>query len=147
MNYQDLNGKALIRGVVLYLTLYMLHLGLLPLLAGEKASSSDIRMVLYALNQFIGLVTCLAPGYLAGRVAGRQGFMHGGIVGGVSTVMTALLAMVWAVITGARFYGIDTLPFWVMVNVFLGAVAGIYATNLDESADKPSGEVVRHRRF
>lgn len=147
MNYEDLNGKALVRGVGLYLALYVVHLGLLPLLAGQEASSSDIRMVLYALNQFIGLVTCLAPGYLAGRVAGRQGFMHGGIVGGVSTVITALMAMLWAVMTGARFYGVDTLPFWVMVNVFLGAVAGIYATNLEESNDKPSEQVVRHRRF
>lgn len=141
MNFQDLNGRALSWGVGLYIALYVMHLFVLPLLIGKEAASSESQGLLFALNQILGLATCLVPGYLAGRMAGRQGYLHGGIVGGVSTVITALMAMLWAVMTNAHFYGLDTLPFWIMVNVFLGAVAGIYATNLEEPDNRNPARV------
>lgn len=126
--------SALIQGIGLYLLLYGVHVGVLPWLVGESAANSDNQAALYLLNQALGITTCLLPGYIAARKAGHHGFIHGGLVGGVSTILTALIAMLWAVITGARFSGLATIPFWVLTNAFLAAFAGIMATNLKETS-------------
>ena len=132
----ELNGKALGWGISIFLGLYVLHVAILPLLVGEQAATSDNQGLLYGVNQLLGLATCLVPGFVAAKKAGHHGFVHGGIVGSVSTVLTALLAMLWAVATGAKFFGLATLPFWLVINGFLCAFAGLLATNMveDDSA-------------
>jgi len=54
---------------------------------------------------------------------------------GAAPILTALIAMLWAVITGARFSGLASIPFWVLTNAFLAAFAGIMATNLKETSE------------
>ncbi|MFM8442571.1 MAG: hypothetical protein ACKN9W_04400 [Methylococcus sp.] len=65
---------------------------------------------------------------MATRKAGHHGFLHGGIVGSVSTVLTALMAMWQSRLSGAKFFGLETLPFWRVINRFLCAFAGLVAT-------------------
>ncbi len=131
-----IEGKALIWGIAIFLGLYVVHVILLPALIGERAATGDYQGLLYGLNQLLGLATCLVSGFVAARKAGHHGFAHGGIVGAVSTVLTALMAMLWAIVTGAKFFGLETLPFWLMINGFLCAFAGLVATNMveDENA-------------
>lgn len=131
------NGRALLWGIGIFLGIYVLHVILLPLLVGQEAAASDNQGLLYAINQLLGLSTCLVSGFVAAKVAGHHGFLHGGIVGAVSTILTALLAMLWAIVTGAQFVGLATMPFWLVINGFLCAFAGLIATNMveDEGAE------------
>ncbi len=129
----EINGKALIRGIVLFLVLYTIHVVFLPQLVGEQAVTGEYQGLLYGINQALGLATCLIPGFLAAKIAGHHGFIHGGLVGGISTILTALIAMLWAIVTGAKFFGLETLPFWLVINMFLSAFAGLIATNLEET--------------
>ncbi|MEY2681083.1 MAG: hypothetical protein RL661_1314 [Pseudomonadota bacterium] len=133
----EINGKAILWGIGIFLAIYLAHIALLPTLVGKEAAESENQGLLYAINQALGLATCLVAGFVAAKKADHHGFVHGGIVGFVSTIVTALLAMIWAVITGAKFAGLATLPFWLVVNGFLCAFAGLLATNMveDESAE------------
>ena len=99
---------------------------------GEQAVSGEYQGLLYGINQALGLATCLIPGFLAAKIAGHHGFVHGGLVGGISTILTALIAMVWAIATSSKFFGLETLPFWLVINMFLSAFAGLLATNMEE---------------
>ncbi len=132
----EINGKALTWGISIFLGLYVFHLILLPTLVGESAATGEYQGILFAINQLLGLATCLVSGFVAAKKAGHHGFVHGGIVGGVSTILTALMAMLWAIVTGAKFFGLETLPFWLVINGFLCAFAGLLATNMveDENA-------------
>ncbi len=132
MNIIPINGKALVWGIATFCTLYTLHVVVLPWLIGSQAAGSENRELLYGISQFMGLATCLGAGYVAAHKSGHHGFVHGGIVGAVSTVITALAAMVWAIITEAKFFGLETLPFWMVINGFLGAFAGLLRTNMVE---------------
>ena len=132
----DISGKAILWGIGIYLAIYAVHLGLLPILVGKEAAEGDYQGLLYALNQLLGLSTCLVSGFVAARKAGRLGFAHGGYVGLISTILTALIAMLWAIISGNKFYGLETLPFWLLINGFLCAFAGLVATNMDEEKDE-----------
>jgi len=127
-----LEGKALIWGISIFLGIYFFHVALLPMLIGEQAAASENQGILYGVNQILGLATCLVSGFVAARKAGHHGFVHGGLVGGISTILTALSAMLWAILTGARFYGLETMPFWIVINAFLCAFAGLMATNMVE---------------
>lgn len=131
----DCDAKAVLWGLGVFLGLYVLHLLLLPWLVGAGAGGKEGDAALYGLHQFLGLATCLVSGFVAARIAGNRGFLHGGLVGLLGTLVTALLAMLWAGVTGAKFLGLTTLPFWLMVNGFLGAFAGIVATNLQEDPE------------
>ena len=126
------NGRALLWGIGIFLGIYILHVILLPLLVGQEAAASEHQGLLYGINQLLGLSTCLVSGFVAAKVAGHHGFVHGGIVGAVSTILTALLAMFWAILTGAKFMGLATMPFWLVINGFLCAFAGLLATNMVE---------------
>lgn len=127
-----LHGSALLKGIALFLGLYTLHVVFLPLLVGERAANSDYQSLLYGLSQLLGVLTCLAPGFVTAKIARTHGFLHGGLVGGIGTILTALMAMVWAVLTGARMMGLAMLPFWLVINVFLCAFAGMLATSKAE---------------
>ena len=133
----QLNGRALLWGIGVFLGIYVLHVILLPLLVGQDAAASENRGLLYAINQLLGISTCLVSGFVAAKVAGHHGFVHGGTVGVLSTILTALLAMLWSILTGAKFFGLVTLPFWLVINGFLCAFAGLLATNMveDDSCD------------
>lgn len=127
-----LHGPAILKGIALFLGLYVFHVGLLPLLIGERAAASDYQSLLYGIHQLLGLITCLLPGFVAAKIARSHGFFHGGLVGGVGTLLTALMAMGWALLTGARMMGLGMLPFWLVINVFLCAFAGMLATHTAE---------------
>lgn len=133
----EINGKALLRGIGIFVAIYVLHIALLPSLIGKEAAESENQGLLYAINQGLGLATCLVSGFVAAKKADHHGFVHGGIVGFVSTILTALMAMLWSIVTGAKFAGLATLPFWLVVNGFLCAFAGLLATNMveDETAE------------
>ena len=133
----EINGKALLWGIGIFVAIYVLHIALLPLLIGKEAAASENQGLLYAINQGLGLATCLVSGFVAAKKADHHGFVHGGIVGFVSTILTALMAMLWSIVTGAKFAGLATLPFWLVVNGFLCAFAGLLATNMieDETAE------------
>lgn len=126
------NGRALLWGTAVFIGLYAVHLLLLPVLVGTEAGGKESDATLYGVHQFLGLATCLVSGFVAARIAGQRGFLHGGVVGIIGTFATAFAAMLWSIVTGAKFFGLATLPFWLMVNGFLGAFAGIVATNLKE---------------
>ena len=132
-----IDGKALRGGIAIFLGFYIFHIILLPQLVGKDAATGDYRELLFYTNQALGLATCLVSGFVAARMAGHHGFMHGGIVGMVSTILTALLAMVWAIATGGKFFGLETLPFWLVINAFLCAFGGLVATNMVED-DSPA---------
>lgn len=129
----EINGRALLVGIGLFLSLYIIHIVLLPQLVGEQAAMGGNGGLLYGMNQALGLATCLVPGFVAAKIAGHHGFIHGGLVGAISTMLTVLLAMVWAIATGGKFFGLETFPFWLVVNIFLSAFAGLIATNMVES--------------
>lgn len=133
----EINGKALLWGIGIFVAIYVLHIVLLPSLIGKEAAESENQGLLYAINQALGLATCLVSGFVAAKKADHHGFVHGGIVGFVSTILTALMAMLWSIVTGAKFAGLATLPFWLVVNGFLCAFAGLLATNMveDETAE------------
>jgi len=133
----EINGKALLWGIGIFVAIYVLHIALLPSLIGKEAAESENQGLLYAINQGLGLATCLVSGFVAAKKADHHGFVHGGIVGFVSTILTALMAMLWSIVTGAKFAGLATLPFWLVVNGFLCAFAGLLATNMieDETAE------------
>jgi cyanate permease len=133
----EINGKALLWGIAIFVAIYVLHIVLLPSLIGKEAAESENQGLLYAVNQALGLATCLVSGFVAAKKADHHGFVHGAIVGFVSTILTALMAMLGSIVTGAKFAGLATLPFWLVVNGFLCAFAGLLATNMveDESAE------------
>ncbi len=136
----EINGRALMRGIGLFLVLYIIHVVFLPQLVGEQAVTGDYQGLLYGINQALGLATCMIPGFVAAKIAGHHGFIHGGMVGGISTILTALIAMIWAIATGGKFFGLETLPFWLITNMFLSAFAGLLATNMEdpeEEAESP----------
>lgn len=132
----NLYGPAILKGIGLFLTLYFIHVVLLPQLVGESAATGDYQGLLYGINQLLGLATCMIPGFMAARMAGHHGFLHGMLVGGISTVLTALMAMLWSIITGAKFFGLEMFPFWLVMNGFLSAFAGLLATNMTESEEE-----------
>jgi MFS family permease len=131
----NLNPKALRWGLALFIVLYATHLLLLPLLVGTEGGGKESSGTLYAVHQFLGLATCLVAGFVAARIAGERGFLHGAVVGGVGTLLTFLAALLWSLATGAKFLGMGMLPFWMMVNGFLAGFAGFVAANLKEGDD------------
>ena len=126
------NRKALIWGTGVFIILYVVHLLLLPLLVGTEQGGKASDAMLYGIHQFLGLTTCLVPGFVAARLAQRSGFLHGFTVGGLGTLVTALAAVIWSLLTGAKFPALDTFPFWLLVNGFLSAFAGLIASNSNE---------------
>lgn len=131
----SLNGRALLWGIGLFMLLYTLHVLLLPILVGERVSGSEYQGLLYGINQLLGISTCFVPGFVCGKISGRMGFVHGAIVGGVGTILTALLAMLWSLATGARFFGLAMIPFWLLINIFLSAFAGFIANSSSVSGE------------
>ena len=131
----DLNARALLWGAGLFMLLYLLHILLLPWLVGERVSGSEYQGLLYGINQLLGVSTCLIPGFVSARISGRMGFVHGGVVGAIGTILSALSAMAWSLGTGAKFVGLAMLPFWLLINVFLSAFAGFIANSVEDEAN------------
>jgi hypothetical protein len=131
-----INRKALFWGTGVFIVLYIIHLLLLPLLVGTEQGGKASDSTLYGIHQFLGLMTCLVPGFVAARLAKQSGFLHGFLVGGLGTFVTAAAAVLWSLLTGAKFPSLGTFPFWLLVNGFLSAFAGLVASNLkDEEAE------------
>jgi hypothetical protein len=127
-----IHRKALLLGTGVFIVLYVIHLLLLPLLVGTEQGGKASDATLYGIHQFLGLMTCLVPGFVAARLAQQSGFLHGFVVGALGTLVTALAAVLWSLVAGAKFPILDTFPFWLLVNGFLSAFAGLVASNLNE---------------
>lgn len=122
----NFNLKAIAVGTAVFAALYFIHLMILPLLI--KSLESGGGEVIFAVHQGLGLATCLLSGYIAARIAGRRGFMHGFNVAALGTALSALAAALWSKLTGAPFPGLAMLPFWIFVNGSLAGFAGLFAT-------------------
>jgi putative membrane protein (TIGR04086 family) len=122
----NLNPKALIVGTAVFAALYFIHLMILPLLM--KSLNSGGGELIFGVHQGLGLATCLLSGYIAARIAGRRGFMHGFNVAAIGTVLSALAAVLWSKLMDAPFPGLAMLPFWIFVNGSLAGFAGLFAT-------------------
>lgn len=132
------SNKAILLGTVAYILIYVVHVLLLPLLVNPETMSKESAGVFYFIHQFIGLCSLLLAGFIAARVAGENGFLHGFVVGMGGTIVTLLAAVLWAKVGGAPQPPVDTLPFWLLVNGFLAAFGGLIAANMKaEPAAKP----------
>ncbi len=131
-----INRKAIYQGTLVFLALYVVHLIVVPILLRslEDAKNSS---VFWGIHQFLGVATCLISGFIAGRIAGQRGFFYGFNVGALGTVISALAALLWALVVGSKSPSLATLPFWIMINGFLGAFAGLLANNIGGSG-KPA---------
>lgn len=132
------NVRAVVQGTLVFIALYCVHLLILPWVS-EAFSKGDGESLVFAVHQFLGLATCLVSGYVAASIAGENGFFHGLGVGALGTVISALAAVVWSLTLGSPFPTLSRLPFWIMVNGFLAAFAGLLATYDDDAADKTAG--------
>jgi hypothetical protein len=130
-----INFKAVAWGLAFYAALYTLHLLLLPVLIGTEAGGKESSVLLYAIHQLLGLLTCIAAGFVAARKAGELGFLHGLVVGIVGTLLSLCAAMIWAAATDQVIPSIGTLPFWMLINGFLCAFAGLVAADLREEPE------------
>lgn len=135
---KKINLRAVVQGTLVFIALYCIHLLILPWLS-DAFTSGDRESLVFAIHQFLGLATCMVSGYVAAVIAGEKGFFYGLGVGALGTVISALAAVLWAVVMDAPFPTLVRLPFWVMVNGFLSAFAGLLATYSDDAADKPAG--------
>lgn len=135
-----IDWRAVRWGIGVFVVLYVIHLLLLPLLIGTEGGGKESDPVLYGVHQFLGLGTCLGSGFVAAKIAGHHGFVHGLIIGAAGTFLSLAAAILWAVATTRPVPSLATVPFWLLINGFLTAFGGLIATNLTESedADQPS---------
>jgi hypothetical protein len=126
-----INRRAILQGMLVFIALYCIHLLVLPTVA-ESFAKGDNASVMFGVHQFLGLATCLASGYVAGSIAGESGFFYGLGVGALGTLLSALAAVIWSMTMGSTFPELQRLPFWIMVNGFLSAFAGLLATYAED---------------
>ena len=129
-----INRKAIFQGTAIFIVLYFIHLMILPALAKSGQRGED-GAAIFGLHQRLGVATCLISGFFGARIAGERGFFYGFNVGALGTVISALAAILWAALTGAKFPPIGMLPFWIVVNGFLAAFAGLFAVNFGAAAE------------
>lgn len=122
-----LNRRAVAWGTGVAVGLYTIHVLLLPVLV-ETGPGGSSNSILFGIHQMLGVATWLAGGYVAARMAGEKGFVYGFVVGVLGTILTALASIVWSLLTSAEFPIVVTLPFWILVNGFLAAFAGLLTT-------------------
>jgi hypothetical protein len=129
-----INRRAVVQGTLVFLALYCIHLLVLPMVA-ESFAKGDNASVMFGVHQLLGLATCLVSGYVAGSIAGEKGFFYGLGVGAMGTLISALAAVIWSLTMGARFPELQRLPFWIMINGFLSAFAGLLATYTEDEGN------------
>lgn len=132
------NPRAIMIGTAIYAVLYALHILMLPLLQSSLEMGEGGAM--FALSQALGVATCFVSGYIAARIAGERGFFYGFNVGALGTVLSALAAVLWSVLLGAKLPGLGlvTLPYWVFVNGSLAGFAGLLVINMIEEGKRES---------
>ena len=75
-------------GILSFIALYVL-LGLVILFALAFLSERVPSAALYGSFKIIGLASWAAPGYIAARIAGQRGWLHGALTGiGVGALVT-----------------------------------------------------------
>lgn len=126
-----INRKAIFQGTAVFAGLYILHLVIVPILA-QFMEGGWKSPALFGLSQLIGVLTCVAGGFVAGRVAQERGFFYGFNVGALGTILSAAAAALWSLVTGAKLPLLWSLPVMILVNGFIGAVSGIVATNFEQ---------------
>ena len=131
---KQINVRAVVQGTLVFIALYCIHLLILPWLS-KAFAKGDAESIVFGVHQFLGLATCMASGYVAASVSGKNGFFYGLAVGALGTLISALAAALWSVTMDAPFPELARLPFWMMVNGFLAAFAGLLATYSDDAAE------------
>lgn len=88
---------AIVAGVLSFVALYAL-LALLMLFALALLSERVPTQWLYGSFKMLGLLSWMVPGYIAARIAGRTGWLHGALTGigvGLLVVLTMALTFSW----------------------------------------------------
>ena len=86
---QGLQLAAIGAGILSFIALYVL-LGLMILFALALFSERIPSAVLYGSFKIVGLVSWAVPGYVAARVAGQRGWLHGALTGVAVGLLVAL---------------------------------------------------------
>lgn len=126
----DINRKAIFQGTAVFAGLYALHLLIVPILVPVMEGGWKSHP-LFGISQIIGVLTCVAGGYVAGRVAGERGFFYGFNVGALGTVLSVIAAAAFSLITGSKLPPLWSLPIMLVINGFIGAVAGAVGTDFE----------------
>lgn len=127
----NFNRKAIIQGTLVFIGLYTLQILLIPLLA-KFVDGGWKNAGLSGFRQLLGVAICLGAGYVAGRVAGERGFLHGFNVGAFGTLLTAVAAVVFSFVFGIQAPFLDSLPLWVVLHGALAGVGGLLTVNFLE---------------
>ena len=130
------NPKAILIGTLVFAMIYAVHILILPLLKNSLDMGEGGAM--FAVSQMLGIATCFVSGYTAARIAGERGFFYGFNVGAIGTVLSALAAVAFSMVTGAKLPGLGliTLPYWIFVNGSLAGFAGLLVINMVEEGKK-----------
>lgn len=115
--------KAIAIGLGGYVALYSGHAFLMTGLANydEALVSASWAVV---LNDLLGLVTWLLPGYFAGRVAKQRGLLHGAVVGAIGTLcVSAGVFAAFGGIGNSGALGSFAVVFWTLKSAILCSLA------------------------
>ncbi|BBL69903.1 hypothetical protein [Methylogaea oryzae] len=124
----NFNRKAIIQGTLVFIGLYTLQILLIPVLA--KFVDGGWKSVgLSGFRQVLGVAICLGAGYVAGRIAGERGFLHGFNAGAFGTLLTAVAAVAFSFMFGIQAPFLDSLPVWVVLHGALAGVGGLMTVN------------------
>ena len=134
---KNIDVGAITQGTLVFIALYCVHLLILPWLS-ETFAKGDGKSVVFGIHQFLGLATCMVSGYVAASVAGKNGFFYGLGVGAAGTLISAFAAVLWSLAMDAPFPALARLPFWMMINGLLAAVAGFLATHSADHGKSPA---------
>jgi hypothetical protein len=128
------NPKAILIGTAVFAFIYGIHVMILPLLRDSLDSGEGTAM--FFVSQMLGVATCFISGYVSARIAGEHGFFYGFNVGALGTLLSALAAVGFSMLTGAVLPGtsLRALPFWIFVNGSLAGFAGLLINTLDNAA-------------
>jgi MFS family permease len=132
----NINPKAIIVGTAVYAFIYAVHIMILPLVKNSLEIGEGGGMIL--VSQMLGVATCFISGYVSARIAGKRGFFYGFNVGALGTVLSALAAAAFSLLTGASMpgLGLRTLPFWIFVNGSLAGFAGLLVIDMVEEGKR-----------
>jgi len=134
------NPKAIIIGTAVFVLIYCIHILILPLLRFKLEMGDGNAM--FAVSQMLGVATCFISGYVSASISGERGFFYGFNVGALGTVLTALAAVAFSWLTGAKMpgSGLHTLPYWLFVNGSLAGFAGLLVINMIEEGKREQNQ-------
>ncbi len=96
LQHKPVQIGAIFAGVLTFAALYAL-LGLLLLFVLALLSERVPSHWLYGGFKALGLLSWIVPGYVAARIAGRRGWLHGALTGiGVGSIVVITMALTFS---------------------------------------------------